>query len=92
MSDRKEYKKEYYLKNKEKIKQHKIEYYQNNKKKIAEYYQNNKEKAKEYREKNKEATEERQGKKITCECGSTFRIDGKIRHEKSKKHCEFIKI
>jgi hypothetical protein len=29
-------------------------------------------------------------KKITCECGRTFRIDNKARHERSKFHQAFI--
>jgi len=58
--------------------------YHNNK----EYY---KEYDKEYRENNKEAIKEKRGKKITCECGRTFKICEKARHERSKIHCEFIK-
>jgi len=51
----------------------------------------NKEYDKEYRENNKEVIKEKKGKKITCECGRTFQICGKARHEKTKIHCEFIK-
>jgi hypothetical protein len=40
------------------------------------YYQNKKEKIKE---------------KYTCICGSTLRLDTKARHDKSKKHQEYIK-
>jgi hypothetical protein len=29
-------------------------------------------------------------KKITCDCGRTFRIDNKARHERSKFHQAFI--
>jgi len=59
----KEYKKEYALKNKEKIKQHKKEYYQHAKYKAEEYRENNKdklmEKRKEYNKQNKDKLNER---------------------------------
>jgi len=54
-------------------------------------YHNNKEYYKEYYENNKEMVKEKQGKIITCECGRTFKICEKARHEKTKIHCEFIK-
>jgi DNA mismatch repair ATPase MutL len=64
--DRKEYMKEYYNQNKEKIKEYKKEYYENNKEQIKEkkkeYRENNKEKikekGKEYRETHKEQKKE----------------------------------
>jgi hypothetical protein len=79
----KEYKKEYYKEYYEKIKEQKKEYRENNKEKINEYH-------KEYRENNKEKIKEYHEKKITCECGRTFRIDSKVRHERSKVHQAFI--
>jgi hypothetical protein len=69
----KEYKKEYYENNKEKIleyqKEYKKEYRENNKEKILEYQ-------KEYQKQ----------KKITCSCGSIIRLDSKSRHLKTQKH------
>ena len=60
---KKEYKKEYYENNKEKINEQKKEYYENNKEKIKEYhkewYENNPEYNKEYYEQNKEKINEK---------------------------------
>ena len=60
--EKKEYKKQYYQKNKEKILEHKKEYYKKNKEHKKEYYKKNKEKVKEsgkeYREQNKEKRKE----------------------------------
>jgi len=77
--ENKEKYKQRYLDNKEKILEQQKEYRENNRERINqkanETYQNNKEKAKE---------------KMTCDCGSTFRISDKPRHEKSQKHQSFI--
>jgi hypothetical protein len=66
-----------------------------NNKNNKERYQNNKEnileKSKERYQNNKENILEKSKEKMTCACGSTFRIYAKARHEQSKKHCEFIK-
>jgi len=69
------YKKEYYKE------------YNNNNKEINKiknkiYRENNKEKITEYRNNSNE--------KITCDCGSIISKSNKLRHEKSKKHCQFI--
>jgi len=56
----------------------------------AEYREDNKEHYKEYRENNKEKISEYNSKKITCECGKTFRIKSKYRHEHTKVHQDFI--
>ena len=45
---------------------------------------------KEHYEINKNNILKYQKEKITCECGSIFRIDGKSRHLKNKKHINFI--
>ena len=66
------------------IKKKKRVYREDNKEKI-------KEKDKQYREANKEQINEKAKEKITCVCGSIFRISNKSHHEKSIKHCEFIK-
>ena len=45
---------------------------------------------KEYREKNKDKIMEWKIQRITCECGRTFRIDGKAEHERSLIHKKLI--
>jgi len=79
--------KEKYQKNKEKILPKKIEYQK-------EYKKNNPEKVKQtqknWRENNKEKIMEWKTQRVTCECGRTFRIDGKAEHERSKIHKKLI--
>ena len=90
--------KEYRDKNKEQIKESKKEYRDNNKEKIKDeqkqYYEKNKEKIlekdKQYYDKNKKKILENQKEKINCVCGSCFRKGNLSRHEKTKKHIEFI--
>ena len=72
-------KKEYLEANKKAIAEQKKEYRERNKKAIAEQ-------KKEYQERNKERLKE----KYTCECGSVFRKSDKTRHEKTKKHQEYM--
>ena len=79
----KEYYKKYNKTNKEIIKEYKKQYYENNKEIL-------KEKNKEYREQNKEILKEQQKQKIDCMCGSTFRKCTKARHERSKKHINYV--
>lgn len=91
-------KKEYYIKNNDKIK----EYYLKNKeeisKKIKEYNLKNKEdiskKMKEYRLKNKdkikEYTKERNKVKITCDCGADINKNSIYRHKRSNKHMDLM--
>jgi hypothetical protein len=95
----KDYNKEYHDNNKETIAENKKKYYEEHKEiileKNKEYRDNNKEKITERDKKkyeaNKEIISEKKKEKMTCVCGSTFRICAKSRHEKSKKHCDFIK-
>jgi hypothetical protein len=57
------------------------------------YYENNekyKENKKEYYQNNKKIIQEKRSKKFTCECGRTFRICDKARHEQSKIHKKLI--
>jgi hypothetical protein len=63
---------------------------ENRKEYDKKYNKDNKEKRNEYYENNKEKIKERITQKITCECGRTFRIDSKVRHERSKIHQAFI--
>ena len=77
------YNSEYYKENSIKLKEYQHEYNTNNKEKIAKN-------TKMYRENNKEIIKEKKSKKYTCICESTITIDHKLRHEKSKKHLNFI--
>jgi hypothetical protein len=49
-----------------------------------------KQKDREYQQKNKVEIEAKRGAKYTCLCGVSSSIKHKARHEKSKKHQEFI--
>jgi hypothetical protein len=80
----KEYKKEYRQENKDKIKEKAKEYRQENKDKIKEQH-------KEYYEQNKDKIKECKKEHIKCICGSVFRKDIIRRHERTKKHTEFLK-
>jgi hypothetical protein len=46
--------------------------------------------SKEYRIKNKDSIKAKKSEPYTCACGSTIWINSKSRHEKSKKHLEYI--
>ena len=80
---KKESDKKFYEKNKEKLKKYRKEWYEENKDK-------NREKRKEYYEKNKDKFKEKRKEKYTCECGSIIIKSDKLRHEKTKKHQNFI--
>jgi hypothetical protein len=92
----KEKRKEYYKKpeSKEKSKEH----YQKNKTELLktkkEYYEKNKieisKRKKQYCEKNKIRLSEKDKETYNCECGSISTIRHKSRHNKSKKHINFI--
>ena len=75
--------KQYREANKEIIKEKKKQYREANKEIINE-------KHKQYREANKEIISERRKKNITCQCGSIFRKGELSRHNKTKKHNEFV--
>ena len=70
------------------------EYDERHRNQARNYYKENKEKVLEttkiYREKNKDKIMEWKNQRITCECGRTFRIDGKAEHERSKIHKKLI--
>ena len=90
----KEYKKEYYETNKEKINKYHKKYRDTHKEEIKEYHKEyrdtHKEEIKEY---NKERYENNKGKrseKIECECGSIIRMDNMSRHCKTIKHKQYI--
>ena len=48
------------------------------------------EQKREWSRKNREETKEKRSKVIDCECGFTYTLQHKARHEKSKRHCEYI--
>jgi len=84
--DKLEYQKQYYYKNKEKVKAYQNE----NKEKILqyqkEYYKNNKDKKREYCLQNAERLNE----KIVCSCGGRYTFRNKAQHLKSQKHQKYI--
>ena len=61
-----------------------------------EHYQDNKvqllEQMKQYWQDNKVQIAEKRREKFTCECGGKFTKSGKIQHEKSVKHQQFISL
>ena len=94
----KEQQKEYYQDNSEYFKEKNKKYREDNpeycKKYNKEYREDNPEYYKKYNKKyyenNKEKIIEYKSQKMTCECGITFRIDGKAKHEKSLTHKKLI--
>jgi hypothetical protein len=76
-----EYKKEYAKENEEQIQKYKKDHYEANKNKISN-------KSKDYYEDNKHKIHE----KITCECGCSTSKCHLLRHKKSFKHQELMKI
>jgi len=50
-----------------------------------------KEKKKVYHEKKKDFINEKAKQKYTCPCGSCLRISDKVRHERTKKHQDYLK-
>ena len=75
--------KKYAIEHKEELK----EYFRQYKSERKEHY---KKINKDYRKNNQEKIKERESEKITCVCGSVFRIYGKNRHEKTKKHKDYL--
>ena len=90
--------KEYRKVNKSEISEKRKKRYEENKgeilKKQKKRYEENKskisEKAKDYYEANKDTISEKGKQKYTCCCGSISTIVHKLRHEKTKKHMDFI--
>ena len=77
------HRKNYNETHKERSKKYKKIYYQNNKAKINE-------KGKEKYQRNKEKINKKSKEKYNCICGSILRKDGKIKHEKTPKHINFL--
>jgi hypothetical protein len=76
-------KQQYYLDNKEALIEYSRQYRKDNKEKIAEQ-------KKEYRQNNKLHIKYHNKAPCECECGSIFRLDGKAKHCRTKKHIEYI--
>jgi hypothetical protein len=87
MPIRKEYQKQYYLDNKEKLLEKQKQYNIDNNEKVKEYQKqyriDNKERAKQY---NKEINKQ----KFNCPCGGKYKYFDKSRHLKSKKHQKYL--
>ena len=81
--ERKEYIKEYCENNKESLKEKKKEYRENNRKELNE-------KEKERKITNREKNRDRDSKVETCICGANYTHSHKLRHERTKKHINFI--
>ena len=84
--------------NKDKIYQRMKEYDKENEGRLKQYrknrYENNKHeilrKQREYNAKNYEKNRLKQSLKISCECGTTFTKQHKLRHERSTKHQQYL--
>ena len=100
--ERKEYKHNWYKNNFERIAEYKKQHYQDNKDHYKQYHKEHyeinkdeiKEKRKEYAIQNKSKILEQKrnhGKTpYTCVCGQQMRLDSKTKHEKTKKHQEYL--
>jgi hypothetical protein len=95
-----EQKKQYNEANKDKIKEQCKVYRQKNVDKIKEqkklyreiYKDKIKESRKNYYEINKDKIKEYSSQKIKCDCGCEIRKDFLIKHQKTKKHLELLKV
>ncbi len=85
--ENKEYSKQYYEQNKEKIQEYFKEYSKQNKEKIQEYYKGY---SKQYYEQNKEKIEEKYKINVVCDCGCTIQKGCLSKHLKSKKHAKIL--
>ena len=78
-----EYQKQYHQENKEQLKEYRKQYRDEHKEELVE-------KSKQYREKHKEEIAARKKQQHICECGIIFTNCHKARHERSKKHQDFL--
>jgi hypothetical protein len=81
--NRKEYHKEYYQANQEKLNKYQQEYCQANLEKIKEYKQ-------EYRLANSEKIKEKKSEKIVCECGCEISRNNLAKHKLTDKHKQIM--
>jgi hypothetical protein len=92
--------KRYREQNRDEISEQRKQYYEQNKEKVAvqnkRYCEQNKgkkaERDRKYYEENKEQIAERMKQKIICECGSILRKSDFPRHQRSKKHQDFLNM
>lgn len=78
----KQYRNEYYKKNKAKLNKFTNEYYTNNKEHLLELQKN-------YRINNNEILKAMRNQKYNCECGGKYTLTNKSRHIMSKKHIKW---
>ena len=100
LQQKRDYQHHYRLENEDRIKEEKKQYRLENKDKIAEYKKQYRlenrdkvnERKKQYRLENRDEINERRKQKITCECGCvlTKRVMG--RHQRSKRHRDFVNM
>lgn len=94
----KEYHKQWYQDNRERILENKRQYDKDNREIVLErkrrYYQDNRENLNEvskyYYQDHKEQIKEKAKEKIVCDCGGHFTYCSKSQHLKTKKHLNFI--
>jgi len=91
----KEYHKEYRENNQDKLKEYNKEYRENNQDKIKEnkkeYSENNQDKLKEYKKEYSKNNQDKLKEKFNCDCGGCYTRPSKAKHEKTKKHQEYLK-
>ena len=80
-----EKRKEYYVKNRDKVKEYNRDYKLDNVDKLKDIW-------KEYYVKNRDTIRARNNEKITCECGAKIAIGNKARHEKNEKHQKRVEL
>jgi hypothetical protein len=71
-------------------KQQSKEYRDDHKQQSKEYRDDHKQQSKEYRDDHKKQKKKTSKIKITCDCGSVMRKDGKYKHIKSIKHNKYL--
>ena len=79
----KNYRKEYYQNNKEKLNKFTKEYYEANRDHILELQKN-------YRDNNNDFIKSLKNQKNTCECGGNYTSTNKARHMICKKHLKWL--
>ena len=80
--------------NKEELALKKKQWYEKNKDKIKQYYLDNKERINiqqtKHRQDNQTKYNEYNMRKFKCNCGSTYSYSQKARHERTNKHIKYI--
>ena len=94
-SIKKLYKKQYYEKNREEIRNQNKKYYEKNREEILnqnkKHYEKNREEIRNQNKKNYENNRDKILEKFDCECGGKYVYSHKSRHFKTKKHQNYIK-